>query len=38
MIAYLHQAPGSLNELEFQLELAGELGYLRGSDTSALMT
>jgi four helix bundle protein len=27
MIAYLHHAVGSLNELEFQLEIASDLGY-----------
>jgi len=36
MIAYLHQAMGSLDELEFQLELAIELGYSRASDASVL--
>jgi four helix bundle protein len=35
MIVYLHHAIGSLNELEFQLQIAADLGY---SDTPQSLT
>ena len=38
MIAYLHHAVGSLNELEFQLEVATELGYGEAVQSSGLMS
>ena len=38
MIAFLHQAMGSLNELEFQLEVAKRLAYFTESDAAAVLT
>ena len=38
MIAYLHHSVGSLNELEFQLELAIDLGYGVGPQSAALLS
>jgi four helix bundle protein len=37
MLAYLHHAVGSLNELEFQLEVANELSYGAGDQSAALL-
>ena len=38
LVAYLHRAAGSLDELEFQLELAVDLGYARSDDCAALLS
>ena len=38
MITYLHHAVGSLDELEFQLEVAAELGYGEVAKSSALLS